>query len=356
MSNVVITSVMVTIECVEQGLNTLTKAAMSRGMSEFVLVVYSNVLALVLLLLVSIIHYRKRSYPRITFSVLWKVFLLGIFASAAQVFMAMGIKYSSPTLAAVMTDLTPAFTFILAMFFGMEKLDFRIRSSQAKLIGTILSIGGAVIVTLYKGPPIMPAQLHSSSPHKPLQSAETNWVIGGTLLAAAGFSISSLIIIQVKLITAWITKDFPHILMMTLLGCFFVTILATSVSVISERDPEAWKLRFDISLVAVIYSAIMVTALRSLVHAWAIHRKGPIFVAMFKPLGIVIAVAMGVTLLGDTLYGGSVLGAAIIALGFYSVIWGQSKQDKLCQEHKICCSSESSADMVPLLQNRNTNV
>lgn len=30
--------------------------------------------------------------------------------------------------------------------------------------------------------------------------------------------------------------------------------------------------------------------------------KGPVYVAMFKPLAIIIAVTMGVALLGDSLY------------------------------------------------------
>lgn len=38
------------------------------------------------------------------------------------------------------------------------------------------------------------------------------------------------------------------------------------------------------------------------VQTWCIKRKGPVFVAIFKPLGIGIAAIMGVIFLGDTLY------------------------------------------------------
>jgi hypothetical protein len=44
------------------------------------------------------------------------------------------------------------------------------------------------------------------------------------------------------------------------------------------------------------------SCLNNTVHTWALHLKGPVFVAMFKPLSIAIAVAMGVMFLGDTLY------------------------------------------------------
>ena len=43
-------------------------------------------------------------------------------------------------------------------------------------------------------------------------------------------------------------------------------------------------------------------SLRNVTSIWVIRQKGPFFVAMFEPVGIVIAVVMGVTFLGDTLY------------------------------------------------------
>ena len=40
----------------------------------------------------------------------------------------------------------------------------------------------------------------------------------------------------------------------------------------------------------------------SVVLAWVLHLKGPVYVSIFKPLSIVIAAAMGVIFLGDALY------------------------------------------------------
>ncbi|KAK4845471.1 hypothetical protein QYF36_005535 [Acer negundo] len=58
-----------------------------------------------------------------------------------------------------------------------------------------------------------------------------------------------------------------------------------------------------------------------------IAEKGPVYVAMFKPLSIAIEVTMGVMFLGDTLHLGSVIGAIIISLGFYTVMWGKAKEE-----------------------------
>lgn len=42
--------------------------------------------------------------------------------------------------------------------------------------------------------------------------------------------------------------------------------------------------------------------MRSVVTVWACRKKGPVYVAMFNPLGMVIALDMGVVFLGDSIY------------------------------------------------------
>lgn len=51
-------AVMLTVEFLDVAMNTVNKAAMSKGMSQFVLVVYSNILGVLLLLSSSFIFYR----------------------------------------------------------------------------------------------------------------------------------------------------------------------------------------------------------------------------------------------------------------------------------------------------------
>lgn len=56
----------------------------------------------------------------------------------------------------------------------MEKLEASSKSTKAKVVGTIISISGALIVAFYKGPSISPASLHSS---------RSNWMIGSLFLS-----------------------------------------------------------------------------------------------------------------------------------------------------------------------------
>nr|GMD62005.1 WAT1-related protein At3g28050-like [Ipomoea batatas] len=54
--------------------------------------------------------------------------------------------------------------------------------------------------------------------------------------------------------------------------------------------------------------------------------KGPLYVAMFKPLGVVIAATLNLIFLADALHLGSIIGSIIIIVGFYMVMWGMSRE------------------------------
>ncbi|RZC61717.1 hypothetical protein C5167_023486 [Papaver somniferum] len=110
---------MVAVVCFDVGLTTLSKAAMDKGASHFVFVVYSNALATLILLPSSFIFHRTKRHP-LTLSLLCRFFtlaLIGITLLQNSVFT--GINYSSTTLGSALNNLTPAFTFILALLFSL---------------------------------------------------------------------------------------------------------------------------------------------------------------------------------------------------------------------------------------------
>ncbi|KAF3958325.1 hypothetical protein CMV_016756 [Castanea mollissima] len=88
-------SAMVAVECTNVDINTLYKAATSKGLSYYVFAFYSFAIATLVLLPL--------------------VFTFRLFVS--QLCGYIGIEYSSPTLASAISNLTPAFTFILAVIF-----------------------------------------------------------------------------------------------------------------------------------------------------------------------------------------------------------------------------------------------
>ena len=80
----------------------------------------------------------------------------------------------------------------------MEKLALGSLSTWAKILGTIVSVSGAMLVVLYKGPTIIStSSMPSQSLQWPLQSTQSRWVIGGILLLIENLLISVWYIIQV---------------------------------------------------------------------------------------------------------------------------------------------------------------
>ncbi|GKV22831.1 hypothetical protein SLEP1_g32653 [Rubroshorea leprosula] len=324
----------------------VTKAAMSRGVNKYVIIVYSNVLSTLVLLPCSYVFHRSVRLP-LSSSILWRFFLLALVGCVSQICGYAGIDYSSPTLSTAMLNLTPAFTFILTVTFRMEKLDWRSRSSQAKTLGTLISIAGAFVATFYKGPAVIGTQSITISAHLLVFSPQFKWVLGAFLLATEALMMSAWYILQTMIL-----KKFPAILTVIFYLSFFTTIISAVYSLILVEDTSAWKLRLDIGLIAVLHSALVGTVLRCTLCAWCISKAGPLYVSMFKPLGIIFAVVMGVLFLGDALCVGSMVGAIIIVTGFYAVMWGKANEEEKSREESGLGTSTLSSEKVPLLQNR----
>nr|KAJ0216584.1 hypothetical protein LSAT_V11C300141230 [Lactuca sativa] len=244
-------------------------------------------------------------------------------------------------MASAISNLTPANTFLLAVAFRMEKIDIRSSSSLAKLFGTIVAISGAMVFTLYKGPEIFHTNSSSNSHNHLLLSQASDWVFGGLILVMAGI-VSSI----------WksaTSREYPDQVTAVFFYCLFGTIQCKVLSLFLVENPSDWVMQPGIAMVAVVLGAIVSTAFRSSALIWCLQKKGPVFVAMFSPLSIVIASTMGVTFLGDSLYLGSAIGAMIVAGGFYMVMWGQAKQKKIETDLDGADELGSSNPMTPLL-------
>ncbi|KAK4846575.1 hypothetical protein QYF36_019372 [Acer negundo] len=344
LQNTVSFAAMVTVECTDVGLSVISKVAMTQGMNNFVSVVYYNALATLILLPYFIFRRNKRA--SLTFSLLLRFFLLAFIGSSGQILYFTAIKFSSPTLSSAMANLIPIFTFLLAVIFRMEKLDLRRSSSQAKALGAIVAVTGAFIITLYKGPPLWMISSTSDSPHQLLLSQESDWVIGGLLLVLVFIESASWNVVQAATV-----MEYPEEMTIIFFFTFFITIQAGIFSVIVERNLNAWKLKTNVEIIAIVCQAIFGSLFRISIHTWCLRKNGPVYVAMFKPLGMVVAVILTVIFLGYTLYLGSVVGGIVIALGFYTLMWGQMKEKKMVLESEEDCSSlESACQRTPLFQ------
>lgn len=342
---------LVAAEAMDVGCNTLSKAAMSRGMNNFIFVVYSHALGSLLLLPSCFLFHRKVPPPPITCSIVLRLFLLGFVSYCCALFLFIGVGQSSPTLASALNNLSPAFTFIFAILFRMEALDLRVRSSFFKFIGTVISISGAFTVIFYQGLPITFFAPSNSTPKILLSLTGSNWVLGGFFCAASSVFNSLILIIK-----AWVLRDYPSELLVALISCSFETLVAVLVALVAARNNmNAWKLKPDLELMSIFFAAILIVGMLNFVQSWACRKKGPVYVSMFKPLQMIIAVFLGVTLLGDTLHLGSVIGGFTIAFGFYTVMKGKMMEE-VSEEDGVICHYEAALDQAPLLTTKGVDV
>lgn len=157
----------------------------------------------------------------------------------------------------------------------LERVALRSSTSQAKIMGTIASISGALLVVLYKGPQVFSSPSPSSTL---LQPSYSNWVIGGILLAVAYLLFSIRYIIQVnhtslstplqcwklsnKLNWTWdfgisqtqVMEIYPAELLVALFYNICGAIISAPVSLIAESELSSWMLRPSVAVIAVLYS------------------------------------------------------------------------------------------------------
>ncbi|CAG7906539.1 unnamed protein product, partial [Brassica rapa] len=331
---------MFAVECSTVGSNTLYKAASLRGLNSYVFIFYSYAASTIVLLPLVLIFGRSKKLPSAKSPLFFKMFLLGIFGCMARMVGFKGVEQSSPTLSSAMSNLTPAFTFTLAVIFRMEQVVLRSSATQAKIIGGVLSISGALVVVLYKGPKVLsaafftPSSSPTSSLHQQLTSSESSWIVGGILLASQYFLLSAWYIVQTL-----VMEVYPEEITVVFFYNLFSTLVSAPICLLAERNLTSWVLKPDITLAAIIYSGVFASLFNEITHTWGLHLKGPVYVSVFRPLSIAIAVVMGAIFLSDALHlgryylvlhvcvVGSVIGSVVLCLGFYTVIWGKTRED-----------------------------
>ncbi|KAG5059292.1 hypothetical protein JHK87_000321 [Glycine soja] len=149
---------------------------------------------------------------------------------------------------------------------------------------------------------------------------------------------------------ASVAYKYPAVTTIVFFQLLFSTIQCGVFALIVVQDQTEWELKLDIGLIGIVYQAIAATLIRYILCTWCVLKAGPLFCSMFKPVAIIFSVFMGAIFLGDDLSLGSLIGAVIIVIGFYAVLWGKSIEDNKIE--KGVENLESSCHNVPLLQNR----
>ncbi|THG00271.1 hypothetical protein TEA_026297 [Camellia sinensis var. sinensis] len=155
-------------------------------------------------------------------------------------------------------------------------------------------------------------------------SANQHDLIKGSLMITTGcFCWAAFVILQ-----AITLKSYPAELSLTTLICMLGTLQGTILTLLVERGNMAiWSLSWDTKLICALYGGIIGSGVSYCISGVVMKEKGPVFVTAFNPLSMVIIAIIGSFVLAEQIHVGSVVGAIVIVIGLYLVIWGKSKDE-----------------------------
>ncbi|GLT38548.1 hypothetical protein SLA2020_127910 [Shorea laevis] len=318
---------MVLVQVGYAGMNITSKLAMESGMKPLVLVAYRQIFSAIAIAPFAFFLERK-TRPRITMPILFQLFLCSITgATANQVFYFLGLKYSSATIACALNNVLPAVTFVLAALCRQEDVRIKTAAGQAKVIGTIVCVGGSMLLSFYHGHTIdiTESSIHWKYAENMAASSSGNGTsfLGPFLVIVSCVAWAVWFVIQARL-----GKKFPAPYTTTAVMCFMASIECTVIGFISEHKISEWSLRSGIRLVASLYAGIVCNALAFCLMTWSIEKKGPLYVSVFSPLLLVIVAILSWALLHEKLFVGTLVGSVLIIAGLYAVLWGKDKEAK----------------------------
>ncbi|RZB63134.1 WAT1-related protein [Glycine soja] len=297
---------MVLVQIAYTAVNVLFKLAINDGMSVKVATAYRLAFGSAFTVPLALISERNKR-PKMTWRVLFMACLCGLFGgSLFQNLFYESLALTSATFASALYNLIPAITFVLAISCGFERLNLKAAAGKAKVLGTLLGIGGAMLLTFIKGAEIniWPFHINLMHPHQHQNGqvaslnadSGNNKLLGAICSLASCFSFALWLIIQAKM-----SKEYPCHYSSTALMSTAGAIQATAFGFCFERDLTQWKLGWNIRLLAVAYSGIVASGIVVIITAWCIQMRGPLF---------------------------AVVGAVLIVCGLYMVLWGKSKEMK----------------------------
>jgi drug/metabolite transporter (DMT)-like permease len=308
------------------GMYVVAVSSLKGGMSHFVLVVYRNIVATVVMAPFAL-YFERGLRPKMTVTTFVKIMGLAFLEPVLdQNLYFMGAQLTSASFASALINILPAVTFVLALVLRMEKVRMRSLHSQAKIAGTVLTVAGAVLMVLYHGPamqfPWTTGQHHAAADAGSGQ-AGAGWLKGTIMVVAACVAWACFFVLQCSTL-----KAYPAELSLTVLICAVGSLMSGAVGLVAERgNTHAWAIGFDTHLFTVVYSGIVCSGVAYYVQGIVSRQRGPVFVTAFNPLCMIITAVLGSIILKEEITRGSVIGAAIIVVGLYFLIWGKSKDE-----------------------------
>ncbi|KAG5019046.1 hypothetical protein JHK82_014980 [Glycine max] len=299
--------------------------AIKKGMSHYVFIVYRNAIASVSLAPFAFVLERKIR-PKMTFRVFSEIMALAFFEIILdQCFALLGMKFTSASFLSAVMNSAPSVTFVMAVILRMEHMKIKEVACQAKVIGTVVTFGGTLLMALYKGPVLSfmrSSTSHASQPENVVTQTGNHWVIGTLFLLIGCAGFSAFYILQ-----AITLRKYPAEMSLATWVCFVGALQSSIVAIFAERHhPHAWSLGWDTRLFAPAYAGIVTSGVQYYIQGMVSKIMGPVIVTAFNPLRMIIVTALACIILSEQLFLGSIIGAVVVVLGLYLVVWGKAKE------------------------------
>ncbi|TVU03619.1 hypothetical protein EJB05_50806, partial [Eragrostis curvula] len=211
-------------------------------------------------------------------------------------------------------------------------------SGIAKLTGVALSLAGVLVIAFYAGPALSPVNHHRAfTSHASRSGANVITRVALTkytfLMVIASMAFALWILMLVTSDPERVSKQAAYndcaVRVITTVQSVFTMLQSIVAAVFFQRDFSRWKLRFNVSLLAVLYSGFVVMGGNTYLQIWCVELKGPVFLSVWTPLCFVFTILCSSFFLREVVHLGSIIGATLLVGGLYSVLWGKTKENKL---------------------------
>ncbi|KAI0491355.1 hypothetical protein KFK09_025615 [Dendrobium nobile] len=313
---------MLLVQTFTTGMMLLSKVVLSKGMFVFSLLAYRNAIG-VLFVAPLAFSFEREMGRKLTYKALMWIFINAMFGvTLAMSLYYYGLKDTTAAYSSNFLNLIPIITFIIAVILGVERLRIRSSEGKIKLVGALLCVGGAVVFGVYKGKILHIWPSHQIITLQNLNNCKnTNILRGSFLLICSCFSYAFWFVTQVKLY-----KVYPSKYWGTVWTCFAGSLQTAILGIIMNRRKEAWRLKWDLQLLTIIYSGILNTGATFCLISWAVSQRGPTYPPMFNPLSVVFTTILESFLFGQKITIGSLLGMTMIFGGLYAFLWAKRKE------------------------------
>ncbi|XP_020250216.1 WAT1-related protein At4g08300-like isoform X2 [Asparagus officinalis] len=248
----------------------LSKVVLTQGIFVFALLAYRHVVAAIFVAPFAF-FFEREMWKKLTWRAMMWIFINALFGiSLAMGMYFYGLRDTMAGYSSNFLNLIPILTFFFAVVVRIEKLGLDSKGGRVKVIGTVLCVGGAMIVSLYKGKVlhIWPSHMiiHQESAE---ESAQVHNMLRGTLLLLGSC---------------------------TSYACWF------------------------------IFQGVFSTGAMFCLASWVISKKGPIYPPMFNSLSVVFTTILESVFMGQDITVGNLIGMFMIIGGLHAFLWGKEKE------------------------------